>query len=86
MKKYERQLNAYRQRPPHAIVEADTRREVARAHHEDDVALIENALERRAGGEPYAYTYVHIDGRRDWRMACSRRKAEPFWTETPLYL
>lgn len=34
---------------------------------------------------PYAYTYVHVDGRRDWRMAVSRRLPQPGWTETALF-
>lgn len=86
MKKYDYALNATRQRPVHSIVEADTRREVARVHQEDDVHLLVNALERRADVGPFAYTYVHTDGRRDWRLAGARRAAEFGWTETPLYL
>jgi len=35
---------------------------------------------------PYAYTYVHIDGKRMWRMASSRLQPESGWTETALFV
>lgn len=35
--------------------------------------------------DPYAYTYIHIDGRRDWRVASARRNPEDGWTEISLY-
>lgn len=48
-------------------------------------AIADSCMDARRPREPYAYTYVHIDGRRDWRMASSRRQPDPGWTETALF-
>lgn len=44
MTKYDYSLNAYKSSPKHEIVDADTRRQIARVHHEEDLHMILAAL------------------------------------------
>lgn len=49
-------------------------------------AVLQRYWREKENRQPYAYTYMHIDGKRMWRMASSRiTQPESGWTETPLY-